>query len=92
MFANSGVLVVYTLRVNMSVACVDMADDLNWTEAEKGLVLVCLTFVFWVGLILLSLSLPSTGVMQLVRFPVPGWLKSTEPSGSLASVWPFPRF
>ena len=36
----SGVLVVYTLRVNMSVACVDMAKDLNWTDAEKGLVLV----------------------------------------------------
>lgn len=31
---------MYTLRVNMSVACVDMADDLNWTDAEKGLVLV----------------------------------------------------
>ncbi|RYG99618.1 MFS transporter [archaeon] len=35
----TGVLVVYTLRVNISVAAEDMKDDLNWSEAEKGLVL-----------------------------------------------------
>jgi sugar phosphate permease len=36
----SGIAVVYTLRVNMSVAAQDMRDDLNWSESEKGLVLV----------------------------------------------------
>ena len=36
----SGVLVVYTLRVNMSVAAQDMRDELNWSEGQKGLVLV----------------------------------------------------
>jgi sugar phosphate permease len=38
---NSGICVVYTLRVNMSVAAVKMKDDLDWSEEEKGLVLVC---------------------------------------------------
>jgi hypothetical protein len=32
----SGILIVYTLRVNMSVAAPKMRDDLGWTEAEKG--------------------------------------------------------
>lgn len=36
----SGALVVYTLRVNMSVAAPKMRDSLGWTEAEKGFVLV----------------------------------------------------
>jgi hypothetical protein len=31
---------VYTLRVNMSVAAQEMRDELNWSENEKGLVLV----------------------------------------------------
>lgn len=31
---------VYTLRVNMSVAAPDMRDDLGWSEYEKGLALV----------------------------------------------------
>lgn len=62
-FNGSGVLVVYTLRVNMSVACVDMADDLNWTDAEKGLVLVrCCIISNNFGLSLF-LSLLSIGVM-----------------------------
>lgn len=36
----SGIMVVYTLRVNISVAAQDMRDDLHWSEAQKGLVLV----------------------------------------------------
>jgi hypothetical protein len=39
-FKNSGITIVYTLRVNMSVAAVKMKDDLGWTDTEKGLVLV----------------------------------------------------
>ena len=36
---SSGVVVVYTLRVNMSVAAPQMKVDLNWTEVQKGYVL-----------------------------------------------------
>lgn len=42
-FSFSGVMIVYTLRVNMSVAAQKMRDDLGWTESEKGLVLVSVT-------------------------------------------------
>lgn len=35
----SGVIVVYTLRVNISVAAPIMQDDLGWSDAEKGYVL-----------------------------------------------------
>ena len=37
---NSGIVIVYCLRVNMSVAAQDMRDELNWSESEKGLALV----------------------------------------------------
>jgi hypothetical protein len=36
----SGLVILYTLRVNMSVAAQQMRVDLNWTETEKGYVLV----------------------------------------------------
>ncbi len=39
-YFNSGAVVVYTLRVNMSVAAPKMLDALGWTESEKGFVLV----------------------------------------------------
>lgn len=32
----TGVLIVYTLRVNMSVAAPKMKDELGWSEVEKG--------------------------------------------------------
>lgn len=35
----SGILVAYTLRVNISVAAQQIRHDLNWTEDQKGLVL-----------------------------------------------------
>lgn len=38
----SGIVIVYTLRVNMSVAAQKMRDELNWSEAQKGFVLVSL--------------------------------------------------
>lgn len=34
-----GITIVYTLRVNMSVAAPKMRDDLHWSEDEKGYVL-----------------------------------------------------
>lgn len=36
----SGLAVVYTLRVNISVAAQKMRDELEWSESQKGLVLV----------------------------------------------------
>ena len=35
----SGILVVYTLRVNMSVAVEKISDDIGWSDSEKGLAL-----------------------------------------------------
>lgn len=35
----SGIVIVYTLRVNMSVAAQDMRTELKWTEQQKGVVL-----------------------------------------------------
>jgi len=40
MLLLSGICIVYTLRVNMSVAAVKMEDDLDWSESQKGFVLV----------------------------------------------------
>lgn len=36
----TGLVAVYTLRVNMSVAAEAMMEDLGWTETEKNIVLV----------------------------------------------------
>lgn len=36
----SGLTILYTLRVNMSVAAQKMKLDLDWSETEKGFVLV----------------------------------------------------
>lgn len=35
----SGIVIVYTLRVNMSVAAQSMRDELSWSETQRGLVL-----------------------------------------------------
>lgn len=42
---SSGILICYTLRVNISVAAQKMRDDLGWTENQKGSVLSA----FYVG-------------------------------------------
>ena len=36
----SGIAILYCLRVNMSVAAQKLLIELNWSEGEKGLVLV----------------------------------------------------
>lgn len=36
----SGAAVVYTIRVNMSVAAVKMKEELDWSESQKGYILV----------------------------------------------------
>ena len=58
---------VYTLRVNMSVAAPDMRDDLGWSEYEKGLALVN-TFDHSFSFLLSPSSLPFTGAIQQVKF------------------------
>lgn len=50
-YVVSGLAVVYTLRVNMSVAAQKMRDELNWSESDKGYVLVMYKITF-VNLIL----------------------------------------
>eukprot|EP01041_Mallomonas_annulata_P012105 gene12105-25395_t len=45
----SGIVIVYCLRVNMSVAAQRMRDDLNWSETEKGLVLSSFYWGYAIG-------------------------------------------
>ena len=47
---HSGIVVVYTLRVNVSVAAQKMRDELHWSENQKGLILVRL----WTGFLRFS--------------------------------------
>ena len=35
----SGIIIIYCLRVNMSVAAQRMRDELKWSETQKGLIL-----------------------------------------------------
>ncbi len=80
-------MIVYTLRVNMSVAAPDMQDDLGWSDAEKGLILVrylesaCVTHI---NLCYLFASRPSIGDMPLVKFQHRGLFKNMGQNGSLA--------
>lgn len=43
----SATFVVYNLRVCVSVAVLDMSDDLDWTDAEKGYVLSAFYWGKW---------------------------------------------
>jgi len=45
----SGILIVYTLRVNMSIAVNDMKKDLNWTDEQKGYVLSSFYWGYTIG-------------------------------------------
>eukprot|EP01031_Cornospumella_fuschlensis_P039369 gene39369-47922_t len=55
----TGILVVFTLRVNMSVAATDMQDELNWSEARKGLMLSAFYWGYAIG------QIPSSRMVQL---------------------------
>ena len=46
---GSGLLIEYTLRVNMSVAIKDIAEDLNWSDSQKGLVLSSFYWGYTIG-------------------------------------------
>lgn len=45
----SGVVVVYALRVNMSVAVQKMKDELNWSTAQKGFALSSFYWGYAIG-------------------------------------------
>ena len=70
----SGIALVYTLRVNMSVAAQKMRHELDWSEGEKGLVLVSLLLLFesvlnfHIKSAVLYHSLPFIGDMLLDKF------------------------
>jgi len=92
-FSNhSGICIVYTLRVNMSVAAVKMEDDLDWSESQKGFVLVrhesssCTHIHRFILLQTLSFSLPFTGDTLSVRFLLLDSVSCTVLSGYLVSV------
>ena len=55
----TGLLVVYTLRVNISVAASDMRDELNWTEAQKGFILSAFYWGYALG------QIPSSRLVQI---------------------------
>lgn len=49
LLAASGIALVYTLRVNMSVAADPMMNDLGWTEVQKGYVLSSFYWGYAIG-------------------------------------------
>ena len=62
----SGILVCYTLRVNMSVAAQSMRDDLNWNETQKGYVLSAFYWGYALG------QIPASILMMQKTFS-PKW-------------------
>lgn len=55
----SGLIIVYTLRVNMSVAAPKMKIDLGWSESEKGYVLSSFYWGYALG------QLPASRLAQI---------------------------
>jgi len=64
----SGIVIVYTLRVNMSVAASDMKDELGWSDAEKGLVLSSFYWGYAVGQIPASRLIQKYGAKWIFGF------------------------
>jgi len=48
-FLFSGLVVVYTLRVNMSVAVKSLSDEFNWSESDEGLALSAFYWGYTIG-------------------------------------------
>ena len=65
----SGLLTVYTLRVNMSVAVQDMKDELGWSEVEKGYVLSSFYVGYCLGQIPASYLTQVEPVFCTVMYP-----------------------
>ena len=53
--ANAGLAVLYTLRINVSVAIVDMADQYDYTSSQSGLILACFYIGYMLGQVPFSL-------------------------------------
>lgn len=70
LLVNSGIVVVYCLRVNMSVAAQDMRDELNWSETQKGLVLSSFYWGYALGQIPASRYASIYGAKGLFGFSV----------------------
>lgn len=56
---NSGIVIVYCLRVNMSIGVQDIRDELNWSEAEKGVVLSAFYWGYAIG------AVPASKIAQV---------------------------
>ena len=65
-----GIVVVYTLRVNMSVAVETMKDELNWTETEKGYVLSAFYLGYCLGQLPASRLCQFYGTKRVFGFSV----------------------
>lgn len=66
----AGIVVVYTLRVNMSVAVTTMKDDLNWSESEKDFILSAFYIGYTVGQIPSSILCQIYGVKYVFGLSV----------------------
>lgn len=66
----SGITIVYTLRVNMSVAVTAMQDELGWTEEQKGLSLSSFYWGYSFGQIPISFCLLNGYVSGKTAFGV----------------------
>ena len=64
----SGVIIVYTLRVNMSVAAPKMTEDLNWSESQKGYVLSAFYWGYAAGQIPFSRLAQVILSLRIVQF------------------------
>lgn len=70
MFLCSGIVIVYCLRVNMSVAAQLMRSELKWTEAQKGLVLSSFYWGYALGQIPSSKFAQFYGAKRLFGFSI----------------------
>lgn len=66
----SGLAVVYTLRVNISVAAQKMRDELEWSESQKGLVLSAFYWGYSAGQIPASRLIQRFGAKWIFGFSI----------------------
>lgn len=60
----SGVIIVYCLRVNISVAVPKMKEDLGWSESQKGYVLSAFYWGYAAG------QIPFSTLAQVRNFEI----------------------
>lgn len=83
----SGIVVVYTLRVNMSVAAQKMRDELGWSESQKGLILSAFYWGYSVGQIPASFIIQRYGAKWIfgLSVTIPSFLTMLVPVASRRS-------